>query len=173
MSALCVTDYQQEIQFFQNLKVILKHQNQILSKPNLYYFHLPSWYVGAAPVGKLTVYLGDLLMLWQNEAIWLNRQVEVTELTDGHSKGRKKLRANLQGLRVINVSGSALSGSNSALAWDEATQCLIKFISPSVFALYASAQQQQVSRPAKGDLQAVSDVDELLTYLDKRCHLSK
>lgn len=167
MSNFLSDDDQQDIQFFKNLDLILKHQPQILRDPTLYYFRTERWSVGAAPVGSLKVYLGDLISLWQNQAIWFNRQAEITELIDGTSRGRKKLRENPKGLRVVNVAGSALSGSNSALAWDEAEQCLLKFVSPSVFALYATLKTHMLNRPSKDLAKPLLTVDDLLAYLDQ------
>lgn len=140
---------QQNLQFIHHLDEIYQHETQILADPHLYYFHLESWYVGASPVGRYDAYLGDLLTLWQTDHFWLNTQPKVTHLIEGWSNGRKESRSNPQGLRVFNVAGSALSGTNSALAWEQHTQEFIKFTAPSVFGTLRSLKNHAELRPFK------------------------
>lgn len=160
----CYIDEQTQI-FFANLDQILLNQLRILSDPNLYYFYLESWYVGAAPVAQHKVYLGDLMILWQSSPTWLNQQAEVILLLDGWSRGRKGIWENKKGLYLISLSGSALSGANSALAWDLVGKKFIKFTSPTVFGALKSLNEKVPLRPPKKDLSIPKSVGDLLIYL--------
>ena len=155
------------LHFFQHLDLVLQHQKLILSQPEFYYFHLAPWYIGATPIGQKQLYLGDLIYFWEKNPIWFNRQPEVVELIDGWSRGRKKLRPNTQGIRVVQCTGSALSGANSALGWDEATKTLIKFSSPSVFALLKQLDDLKLIRPQRPlmQYQVITSVDDLIQQL--------
>lgn len=157
--------YPELVLFFENLDLIYQHRITILNDSTLYYFHLDPWYVGAAPVGQTTAYLGDLLTLWETSPAWFNRLPEITLLVDGHSRGRKQQRANPQGLRLVHVAGSALSGSNSALAWDESAKCLIKFTAPTVFGTLKSLRDHAVHRPPQVAEHVPQTVEALLLRL--------
>ena len=157
---------QETQKFFEHLDQILLNTSRILNHPQLYFFQLPTWFVGAAPVGKYTVYLGDLLILWQSSSIWLYHQEQVTLLLDGWSRGRKGIWQNKKGIRLVNVAGSALSGANSALGWDIAEQCWIKFSSPTVFGAVKSLREQITLRPLKSPMMSPKTVEELLKNLD-------
>lgn len=162
------TGYPEMVFFFENLDVIQQHRDRILNDATLYYFHLEPWYVGASPVGKTTAYLGDLLILWETSPAWFNRLPEITWLLDGFSRGRRQQRNNPIGLRLVHVAGSALSGANSALAWDEAEQCLIKFTAPTVFGTLKSLREHVPHRPP----QVIEGIPQTVDALLQRLHAS-
>lgn len=132
--------YPQEHVLMQHLDLIYHHLNTILNTPKFYYMQLPHVYFGATPIGKRKVYLGDVLQLWQNSTLWHYTALEVVELSEGWSRGAKKNRANPCGMYILNCVGSALSGSNSALAWDRQQKCLLKIMLPTVGGVFKALE---------------------------------
>lgn len=161
MSVLKTDYYAQELLLFSHLDLCYNNLERILSEPKFYYIQFQHIFFGASPIGKRTVYLGDLLQLWINGSIWFYHADIVVHLTEGWSRGAKKQRAIPKGVYVLHCTGSALSGINSSLVWDIEQQQLLKIMLPSMFGLLTALEQVALKRPLHAHSDMVLDTSAL------------
>lgn len=169
MSTL-ISEYAQEVLLLSHLDLCYNNLQRILTDPKLYYITLPSVFFGASPIGKRTVYLGDLLQLWRSGSPWFYQTDSVIHLTEGWSRGAKKQRPTPQGVYVLQCTGSALSGANSSLVWDIEEKTLLKIMLPSMFSLLTALQHVVLNRPMSVSIEkgesVLGSIAELIHYLE-------
>ncbi len=92
---------------FENIDVLLRNVELIKSVPENYYIEIQGTGVTGVYIGSYTLYLGDLLQLWESPSLWIEKSGEAVKY-------------------IYHLGGFPTSGSCFLRMYNTKTSCLEK-----------------------------------------------